>query len=372
VESRQEQGTNNKGRGVYMKKTVFFVLALFAVTGLFAQERTAIAVFPFEDMDKVFSGNEAVLFYRRFTSEFAYRNNGRFRVVPRQDVEKLINTEAAFQLSDFSAREKTAEMQRVLNGTQILSGYIGKRRGEITISIALFTYPELEQLVGVDLEAANVNQLFDKIPSLVQTMQDRIAERGAGTGSTGTNSTGTNSTGTGGNTGSNTPPPPPAVQVYKIGDTGPAGGIIFYDKGFTGDGWRYLEAAPAGAKFTAEWGAYKNDVPGTMTSAGFGRRNTQIIADRLRALRESNKAAQICAALDINGYKDWFLPSRDELDLMYKNLKQKGLGGFSDGWYWSSSQLSGNRDAWGQRFSDGSQSSYNKDITLSVRAVRAF
>ena len=32
---------------------------------------------------------------------------------------------------------------------------------------------------------------------------------------------------------------------YKIGDEGPAGGVIFYDKGEYSDGWRYLEAAPA-------------------------------------------------------------------------------------------------------------------------------
>jgi hypothetical protein len=45
-----------------------------------------------------------------------------------------------------------------------------------------------------------------------------------------------------------------AQQQYKIGDTGPAGGIVFYDKGFVSDGWRYLEATPAGTEFTADWG----------------------------------------------------------------------------------------------------------------------
>ncbi|GHU43467.1 hypothetical protein FACS1894190_14000 [Spirochaetia bacterium] len=41
-----------------------------------------------------------------------------------------------------------------------------------------------------------------------------------------------------------TPAPPPEL-VYKVGDKGPAGGIVFYDMGFTMNGWRYLEAAPA-------------------------------------------------------------------------------------------------------------------------------
>jgi TolB-like protein len=334
-----------------MRKII--LIAVFAFVGLlaFSQERNSIAVFPFEDMDNLLTRNESVLFYRRFSNEFVNKNNGRFRVVPRQDVEKLIDTEANFQMNRYSERAKTAEWERVLNGTQILSGYIGRMGNKISISISLFNYPDLEQLPGgVDLDVANKDELFTKIPELVQMMQANI--------------------GTGGTGGGNRPPP---SGQYKIGDTGPAGGIVFFDRGFTGDGWRYLEAAPAGAEFTAQWGAYQKEVSNTTTAVGFGKQNTKIIIDRLRALGETNKAAQICAALDINGYKDWFLPSKDELNLMYTNLKQKGLGGFSNNWYWSSSQ--GNTyDSWVRRFSDGLHDYSNllKNNTFFVRAVRAF
>jgi hypothetical protein len=289
------------------------------------------------------------MFYRQFSNEFTNKNSGRFTIVPRQDVERLINTEARFQLTDFSAREKTAEMERVLNGTRILSGVIARVGNRITISVSLYTYPELSQLPGgVDLRTANILELFDKIPELVQMMQNAI---GGGSASSGNR---------------------PAGQTYKVGDTGPAGGIVFFDRGFTGDGWRYLEAAPAGAEFTAEWGAYERDVANTMTAVGFGKQNTKIIVDRLRALGETNKAAQICAALDINGYKDWFLPSWDELNLMYTNLKQKGLGGFSNDFYWSSSQTYLNFGSWVQGFSDGNKYACAKSNAYSVRAVRAF
>jgi hypothetical protein len=109
-----------------MKRTV--LVAALALAGVFAfsQERTAIAVFPFEVMDNVLTRNEHVLFYNTFSNEFVNKNSGRFAVVPRQDVERLINIEADFQLSDFSERTKTADMQRVLNGTRILSGFIGR------------------------------------------------------------------------------------------------------------------------------------------------------------------------------------------------------------------------------------------------------
>jgi hypothetical protein len=43
------------------------------------------------------------------------------------------------------------------------------------------------------------------------------------------------------------------LRAYKIGDTGPAGGFIFYDKGYNSGGWRYLEAAPVEAEFQTVW-----------------------------------------------------------------------------------------------------------------------
>jgi len=159
-------------------------------------------------------------------------------------------------------------------------------------------------------------------------------------------------------------------KTYILGDSGPADGIVFYDKKEYTHGWRYLEAAPASTEFSAEWGSY-TFVGGTEIAAGSGKRNTELIVE---VLGEDGKAAQLCANLDVNGHKDWFLPSMIELDLMYKNLKSKGLGSFQDDWYWSSSASEyGSMAAWAQRFNDGSRNDYNhKGSVYFVRAVRAF
>lgn len=38
-------------------------------------------------------------------------------------------------------------------------------------------------------------------------------------------------------------------------------------------------------------------------------------------------------------YTDWFLPSEDELELIYKNLYLNNPGNFTDSNYWSSSEI---------------------------------
>ncbi|MDR0387152.1 MAG: DUF1566 domain-containing protein [Treponema sp.] len=163
-----------------------------------------------------------------------------------------------------------------------------------------------------------------------------------------------------------------AVGTYQVGDIGPAGGLIFYDKGQVTDGWRYLEAAPPYTEATAQWGAYHKVVPGTGIAVGTGRRNTQTIVDFLQRTGESaRRAAQICDALVAEGYDDWFLPGKDELNLMYTNLKARGLGEFSSEWYWSSSENNSNY-TWSQWFGDGGQYHNAKGSKLCVRAIRAF
>jgi hypothetical protein len=160
---------------------------------------------------------------------------------------------------------------------------------------------------------------------------------------------------------------------YIIGDTGPAGGIIFYDKGVSSGGWRYLEAAPAETEFIAAWwGEDDVDLTGIETGVGTGKRNTEIIVEALSQTSVNHTAAQRCIGLVFDGFSDWFLPSINELDLIYKNLKEKGLGGFGDDGYWSSSQGSASYEAWRQIFFGGRQMIDNKRYGNYVRAVRDF
>jgi hypothetical protein len=178
--------------------------------------------------------------------------------------------------------------------------------------------------------------------------------------------------------------PAAPAKTYKIGDTGPAGGIVFYDKFNSAGGWRYLEAAPISTEWpTVQWSSEEFNVSGTRSEIGTGKKNTESIVTYADQNEKSAHAATVCDTLVSGGYDDWFMPSLDELDLMYKNLKQKGLSGFKDDQYWSSSQNDTN-SAWNQSFSNGSQSanwtpyanlyddSGRKIMMHLVRAIRRF
>jgi hypothetical protein len=94
------------------------------------------------------------------------------------------------------------------------------------------------------------------------------------------------------------------------------------------------------------------------------------------ALTDSKKmnwdsAKTACEELILNGYSDWRLPSKDELNELDVNLYQIGVGGFASTYYWSSSELD-LTSAWNQHFVYGYQNNFNKSTTLYVRAVRAF
>jgi hypothetical protein len=191
------------------------------------------------------------------------------------------------------------------------------------------------------------------------------------------------------------PKTPQTAAVYKIGDTGPGGGVVFYDKGRTTDGWRYLEAAPEKAQFRGEFGVFGHYVEGTKSDVGAGAANTELYRTAMSRFNTTAKqrnykpfAPLQCAELSLNGCDDWFLPSQEELDLMYANMGNLKPTGFYKGWYWSSTQFSsgdraydasyvqsksfGSNQLFDRYYKDGDWHGLCKDNTLLARPIRSF
>lgn len=80
-------------------------------------------------------------------------------------------------------------------------------------------------------------------------------------------------------------------------------------------------------------------------------------------------AASIARAHRGGNYADWYLPSRNELNILYMN--RFAIGGFANVNYWSSTE-NGSAGAWLQGFDDGYQFVNGKGYTAYVRAIRAF
>jgi hypothetical protein len=158
--------------------------------------------------------------------------------------------------------------------------------------------------------------------------------------------------------------------LYKIGQEY-QGGIIFYIDSSDKHG---LIAAPFDQGDSIEWGCQTLKIPGAdATKVGSGLQNT---IDIVNGCSSPNIAARVCYDLVLNGYDDWYLPSKDELYLMYKN--KNVIGNFSNDIvapYWSSSEYEIHDAAWRQCFGDGEngeQTIYDKYNKYYVRAIRSF
>jgi hypothetical protein len=96
------------------------------------------------------------------------------------------------------------------------------------------------------------------------------------------------------------------------------------------------------------------------------------------ACAEPSSAAHLCANFTLNGVGGWFLPSRDELALMYRALRAGGAVDFRDAGltdnytYWTSSQQTTDMANHLDFADSGRQHSDDKDFPRRVRAIRAF
>jgi TolB-like protein len=234
-------------------------------------------------------------------------SNSTTKVVDRNSFDK-IRVEMNFQDSDWADSNKVAQLGRALNANSVIRGTVMTLGGQTSVTSTILDINTAQILSSATMRFANKAEIFTAVYNFEWDMWLNLPANLRTT-----------------------------RTFVQIGGKGQAGGILFYDKGSYSNGWRFLEAAPPDTEFLATW----------------------------------NNANSGCRSLNVNGFTDWRLPNSNELDLMYKNLYQKGLGGFRNyPPYRSSTQ--GDGSTLSQDFRNGRQEYGTGTGSWPVRAVRAF
>jgi hypothetical protein len=160
-----------------------------------------------------------------------------------------------------------------------------------------------------------------------------------------------------------------AVQALKIGMDYKGGKIAYLltpsDPGYDANVQHGIIAAVSDLPGEVAWGCNDKFLAGR-SSIGTGSQNTIDIASGCSV---AGNAATLCSNLIQGGYDDWYLPSKDELNKLF--LQMKVIGGFREVCYWSSTET-GKYNACSQIFDNGFQTANDKSTTFSVRPIRSF
>lgn len=172
------------------------------------------------------------------------------------------------------------------------------------------------------------------------------------------------------------PTPLPTVIGEAYG-----GGFYAGDIEYPDGQWYKLIVADKAADIVgvnSRWKTSNTDTPGTGHLTD-GVANT---AGMIAAGIGLHHAAAHCISHTGGGFEDWYMPAKDELNVVYQNLgfnrpncppdfQSGGPQAFSSAGYWASTQYSTATRGWMQSFSNGSPSFSNKDVTFyRVRPVR--
>ena len=152
------------------------------------------------------------------------------------------------------------------------------------------------------------------------------------------------------------------------------GGVIAYilqpgDPGYVAGAFHGIISAASDQIINITWnfGGSNLQTGASGTAIGTGNSNTNTIVN---VYGNGTYAAKLCFDLVLNGYSDWYLPSRNEMSKMI--LNKNAIGGFSSANYWSSSELD-SLNAYYSNFTSGNSNLIGpKNTVANVRAVRSF
>ena len=169
------------------------------------------------------------------------------------------------------------------------------------------------------------------------------------------------------------------LPKYNIGDIG-FGGIIFY---VDESGEHGLVCTFNDLSQDSKWGKRRKIKRNERLSEELNTATT-IFGEKRRKddFKRSDYANRLCekfkSKFDNKTYEDWYLPTKEELNLLYlykkevdKVANENGGSPLESTYYWSSTEYNYDK-SWVQYFSTGKQTVQFKDYPNNVRAIHAF
>jgi TolB-like protein len=295
-------------------KKVWLMAAVFAVVVNFApaQQNSALprlAVVEFSTNLSTEKVRTDAITVRNLT-ESQMVSTGKYQVIAREEIDKLLANQR-IQVSSISSTENVKKLQ-LQNISYIVTGSVDAMGSDYAVTVKIldvgtgqFSHSANDFMGGSSRELyTGITALTSRFVAGMSSSEGQVVQAAAGS----------------------------RAVSYKVGDTGPGGGTVFYIEG------------SEGFEVSRLLGSYNWD--------------------------DAKKAAR---AYRGGGKDDWYLPTQSELNLIYQNLHKTGKLNMGDDRYWSSSENDYSKSlSWNQRFSDGYQDYIGKNLTYSVRAVRAF
>lgn len=344
-----------------MSFCICLICSFIVVQSMYSQEKV-LGVMDLTAKAGVSESDASIVTEFLFDSIFKYAKDD-YKIIARSQREALLEEIAVAHSGLCDEQSCAVEYGRYLAADYMVVGSFKKFGSSYYLTLKLVNVGTTEVEGSENIQITDYDHAVDAVHSGVQRLFGSPAAAYADN---------TTDAGTTESTGESE-----AVQTdYSVGDIGPAGGWVFYDKGEFTDGWRYLECAPY-EQGRYLWGRnvyFHNDLS---SSVGSGENNTRKIVQKIGTWNSGKYAAKICDSLVINGFDDWFLPSKDELNLIYWNLYKQNIGNLEGQTaYWSSTE-DGITTSYCQYFATGSRSVEIKNDVwpsskLRVRAVRAF
>lgn len=311
-----------------MKKIFMILVAALMMTAASAEEIPTVVIAPFSAGTGVEQG-EVDIVQKMFAAQ--YGNTGKAQVVDRSRFN-LIQEQLNFQSSDWSNSEKVADFGRALNASQVVTGEFLKLSKGIFVNIQVFDVNTTIIIASISpaLIVSDIYDVIDRMPEICEelaskaigetvekkvstTSKDKIAVKENENLDAVSNED-------------------KFVPKYKIGDTGPGGGTVFFvsEEGFDvpdGKGnverCHYLEASTESlGRIQFSPSEDEGNKLCTHLDLGWGKYNTyKIINANYPGYLPTIKNCSAYACWNYNtsttNKGDWFLPSLEELYLLY-------------------------------------------------------